>query len=176
MKCPLEITSPEALDAVVADIVRRRIKRTEATAAKDGEVAAVEKRHQAVLVAINEEIATREAAVQEYCTANRTTLFPKVKSRETPLATIGFELTPPRVEPASRKVKWSDIVTRLLRLPWGKAYVRQAEPKPDKEALLADRERLSPEQCTAAGIRFEQDEQFFIRPKAETAADTDVAA
>ena len=42
----------------------------------------------------------------------------------------------------------------------------------DKNALLADREKLSPEQITAAGIQFCQDEQFFIRPKPETAEDT----
>ena len=43
---------------------------------------------------------------------------------------------------------------------------------PDKEALLTDREKLSPEQQTAAGIQFCQDEQFFIRPKPETAEAT----
>jgi hypothetical protein len=103
-------------------------------------------------------------------------LFAERKSRETSLAVFGFELTPHRVETANRKIKWADVVTRLLRLPWGKAYVRQAEPKPDKEALLADREKLTPEQCTAAGIAFAQDEQFFIRPKPETAAASAVAA
>jgi len=44
--------------------------------------------------------------------------------------------------------------------------------EPDKNALLADREKLSAEQLTAAGIQFCQDEQFYIRPKLETAADT----
>ena len=42
----------------------------------------------------------------------------------------------------------------------------------DKEALLADRQTLTPEQCTAAGLQFAQDEQWFLRPKPETAADT----
>ena len=168
----LSITSPESLDAAVADIVRARIKLTQATAAKDAELAAVEKRHQLTLVTLTEEIADAEALVQDYCVACRSVLFPEKKSRETNLAVIGFEFTPWRVETASKKVTWKEVVKRLSRAAWSKVYVRRAEPKPDKEALLADREKLTDTQCTAAGIRFAQDEQFFIRPKPETAADT----
>ena len=119
---------------------------------------------------MQEAIAELEGRVQEYCTAHRAVLFADKKSRETPLAVFGFETTPPRVETASKKIHWKDVVARLLRLAWGKAYVRLPKPQPDKEALLADREKLTAEQLVAAGIQFCQDEQFFIRPKPETAA------
>jgi phage host-nuclease inhibitor protein Gam len=168
----LTLTSPDALDAAVADVVRLKIQHTAALADKDAELAAIEKRHQARLTAFQDRIAELEGRVQDYCHANRATLFDLKKSRETSLAVFGFETTPPRVETTSRKITWKDVVERLLRLGWGKAYVRQAEPKTDKEALLADREKLTPEQCTAAGIQFCQDEQFFIRPKPETAQDS----
>jgi phage host-nuclease inhibitor protein Gam len=168
----IRITSPESLDTHVAECVRLKIKLTQATARKDAEVAAVEKKHQTFLTALQRGIMEVEDSVQEYCTAHRSALFAERKSRETSLAVFGFELTPPRVETASRKVKWADVVARLLRLPWGKAYLSTPEPKPDKNALLADREKLTPEQITAAGIQFCQDEQFFIRPKPETAEET----
>lgn len=168
----LALTSPEALDAAVAEVVRLKIDLTRRTAEKDAEVAAVEKRHTAGLTTLQERIAAAEEQVKDYCDANRGCLFTEKKSRETSLAVFGYELTPPRVEPASRKVKWADVVARLARLAWGKAYLNQPEPKPDKNALLADREKLTPEQVTAAGIQFCQDEQFFIRPKPETAAET----
>lgn len=171
----LKITSHESLDSAVAEVVRKRIKLTEATAAKDAEVAAVEKRHQAKLTEMAQAIAADEAEIFDWCTCHRTQLFLDKKSRETSLAVFGFELTPWRVETANKKIKWGDVVTRLTRLVWGKAYVRQPEPKPDKDALLADREKLTPEQLTAAGVQFCQDEQFFIRPKPETAADSAVA-
>jgi phage host-nuclease inhibitor protein Gam len=61
------------------------------------------------------------------------------------------------------------VLTRLARAKWGLAYIRTKETI-DKEALLADRTTLTPEQITAAGIAFLQDEQFFLRPKPETAA------
>lgn len=172
----LAITSPESLDTHIAECVRLKIKLTQATAKKDAEVAAVEKKHQAELSELQRFIAEVELRAFDYCTAHRAELFADKKSRETASGVFGFEFTPPRVEPSSRKIKWSDVVARLSRLPWGKAYVRKPEPKPDKEALLADREKLTPEQQTAAGIQFAQDEQFFIRPKAETAEDTKIAA
>jgi phage host-nuclease inhibitor protein Gam len=168
----LNITSTEALDVAVAEVVRLKIKHTEATAAKDSEVAGIEKDHTTKITALTEAIAELEGRVQEYCTAHREVLFPEKKSRETSLAVFGFGLTPHRVETASKKIHWKDVVARLLRLSWGKAYVRQPEPKPDKDALLTDREKLTPEQQTAAGIQFCQDEQFFIRPKPETAVAT----
>jgi phage host-nuclease inhibitor protein Gam len=165
----LDLTSVEALDTAVAHVVRLRIQRTQVVAEKDAEVALIEKRFAARIASVEERIAAEEQRIREYCDSHRAELFPVNKSRETATAVFGFELTPPRVETSSRKVTWKDVVARLLKLTWGRAYVRTPEPKPDKEALLADREKLTPEQLTAAGITFAQDEQFFIRPKPETA-------
>jgi len=164
------INSTEGLEAAVAEAVRKRILHTQAVAAKEAAAAALEQRYQGAIANLLEEIAELEAGIQDYSIAHRATLFSSRKSRETSLAEFGFELTPPRVETAGKKVKWKDVVGRLLRLAWGAAYVRRPEAQPDKQALLADREKLSAEQCLAAGIRFCQDEQFFIRPKPETAS------
>ncbi len=163
------ITSIEALDVAVAEAVRLKIEHTRASAFKDAEIAVIEKTHQPRITALAEQIATQEQVILDYCKANRVTLFPSKKSRETSLAEFGFEFTPPRVETSGKKVTWKEVVKRLKRLPWGKAYVRKPEPQPDKQALLADRLKLTEEQQTAAGIQFCQDEQFFIRPKPDTA-------
>ena len=168
----LHITSPEALDARVAEVVRLKINHTEVTAQMDAEIAAVQKRYARPLRLLVEEVDEAEGLVKDYCLAHRTALFIEKKSRESAAAVIGFELTPPRVETANKKIKWKDVVARLVRMNWGQAYVRTAEPKPDKEALLADREKLTVEQITAAGIEFVQDEQFFIRPKCASAEDS----
>ncbi|MGO8677746.1 MAG: host-nuclease inhibitor Gam family protein [Limisphaerales bacterium] len=168
----LTINSTEGLEAAIGAVVRKRIMHTQAVAVKDAEAADLEQRHQRTISNLLDEIAEFESGIQDYCIAHRAALFASKKSRETTLAEFGFELTPPRVETAGKKVKWKEVVGRLLRLSWAAAYVRQPEPQPDKQALLADREKLSPEQCMAAGIRFCQDEQFFIRPKPETASTT----
>lgn len=168
----MKITSPESLDTHVAECVRLKIKLTATMAGKDAEVASIEKQFTPRLTSLQADITNLEGHIRDYAVANRAALFADKKSRETSLAVFGFELTPPRVEPASRKIKWADVVERLLRLSWGKAYLNTPAPKPDKNALLADREKLTPEQQTAAGIQFCQDEQFFLRPKPETADET----
>ena len=165
----LAITSVESLEAAVADAVRTRIQLTQWRAKKEAAVALLEKNYQPADTGLQEKIAALESAAHDYCAANRAVLFVVKKSRETNLAEFGFELTPWRVETGSKKIKWKDVVARLARLTWGLAYIRQPEPQPDKQALLSDRDKLSPEQLTSAGIQFCQDEQFFIRAKPETA-------
>lgn len=167
----LKITSPESLDSAIAEVVHQRILLTRATAERDAELARISQSHQHAITIITEIIAAKEAEVQDYCAANRQLLFPEKKSRETSMAEFGFELTPHRVETANKKIKWKDVVARLKRLAWGAAYTRQPEAQVDKQAILADRATLTPEQLQAAGIQFCQDEQFFIRPKPATAQD-----
>ena len=170
------ITSREALDSAVAGVVRLKIEHTKIITDKELETTAIEKIYQPRIDRLAQSIAALEGDIRQYCDAHRAELFPDKKSRETTLAVFGFEFTPPRVETSSRKIKWADVVERLLRLAWGKAYLTQPEPKPDKQALLSDREKLTPEQCLAAGIQFAQDEQFFLRPKPETAGASQPAA
>ena len=172
----LTITSIESLDAAVAHAVQLKINRTQLNAKMDAEIAGIQKAYAPRLATSAEAIGVAETEIHDYCAANRAAVFPEIKSRATAAGNYGFELTPPRVETASKKITWKDVVARLGRLTWGKAYVRQPEPKPDKEALLTDREKLTTEQITSAGIQFCQDEQFFIRPNAETAEATQRAA
>ena len=165
----LTISSLETLNSAVTEVVRQRIHYTRTLADRDAAVAATDKAWQPDLTSLAEQIAGLETDIQEYCLAHRSMLFGMRKSRETHLAEFGFELTPPRVETNTKRTNWKDVVARLSRLPWGKAYVRHPAPQPDKQALLTDREKLSPEMLTAAGIQFCQEEQFFLRPKPQTA-------
>jgi phage host-nuclease inhibitor protein Gam len=168
----LAITSIESLESAVAEVVRNKSLHTKAAATRDAEIAALTQTHQANLTTLADQIADSESVIHDYCTAHRAELFVDKKSRDTSLAVFGFELTPWRIETANKKIKWKDVVKRLLRNAWGKVYVRKPAPQPDKEALLADREKLTEAQQQAAGVQFCQDEQFFIRPKPETAAAT----
>ena len=76
-------------------------------------------------------------------------------------------MTPPRVEKISGKDTFGKIGLRLESLEWGAAYVRYPDPEVNKEKLLADRARLNAEQLQEAGLKIEQDENFFIRPKSD---------
>jgi hypothetical protein len=86
------------------------------------------------------------------------------------LATIGFELTPWRVEKvsgqatpsANRACAWRGSVgaRRMCAIPIRKS---------NKEKILADRAKLTPEQLKEVGLKIEQDENFYIRPKSDVA-------
>jgi len=166
---PCIITTREGLETVVADVVRLKLEFAQATAAMEREIADVQKRHQESLLNIGRQIETREAGVFVYCQRNRAALFIDKKSIDLLLATVGFETTPHRVEKVTNKDTWPKIGLRLEGLDWGAAYVRYPDPEVNKEKLIADRQLLTPEQLKEAGIKIEQDENFFIRPKSEVA-------
>ena len=168
----MKITSLESLDAHVAEVVRMKLELAGRKVEMEEQIAALQKRYAGPIGKLNDDIAARTDDIRDYCDANRSALFPDKKSRETLTALVGFEWTPYRVETAAKKITWKLVVQRLLRLDWGGAYVRQPEPQPDKNAMLADRERFTGPQLLAAGIAFDRDEQFFLRPKSEIATDT----
>jgi len=164
---PCIISSRTALETVVADVVKLKIEQAQAMAAMEQEVAEVQKRHQENLLLLGRQIETREAGLFVYCQKNRFALFPEKKSLDLLLATIGFELTPPRVDKISGKDTFGKIGLRLENLDWGAAYVRYPDPEVNKEKILADRAKLTPQQLEEAGLTIEQNENFFIRPKSD---------
>jgi phage host-nuclease inhibitor protein Gam len=166
------IISREALDVAVAEAATLKIQYAAAKAAMELEIARVQERHQAHMLALGKQIEVREAGVFVYCQQHRAQLFPDKKSIDFLLATVGFRTEPPSVEKGCRKDTWTAIAQRLEALPWGSRYVNMPEPEVDKKALLADRDKLSLEQLSEAGLRFEQDEIFYITPKSEVAART----
>lgn len=173
---PLKITSPESLDASVAEACRLKLRLARSIAEMETQIAAVQKKFAAVHSQFNDRIAEVETDVQDYCAVHRAELFPDKKSRETAAAIFGFELAKHRVIPANRKITWADVLLRLRTTPWAHIYLRMREPEVNKEALIEDRDKLSVIQCWQLGIAFEQREQFFIRPKSEIAEPTTAAA
>lgn len=173
---PPVITSREAMESVVADIVRLKLERIGRQAIMEAEMAAATKRHEPGILDLDKQIEVKEAGVYLYCTKNRATLFEKAKSIETLLATVGFEFNPHTVEKKRKADTWSAIAKRLLGLDWGAPYVAEADPAVDKNALRNDRARLTKEQLAEAGIEIVQEEQFYIRPKSNIAEQSTQAA
>ena len=162
------LASREAMESTVADIVRLKIQHARLTAALADEIAAAQKRHQDAVAALCRDLETKEASVQAYCEKHRAELFPQKKSLDLLLAEVGFECTPHRVEKRIGRSSWASIARRLQKLAWSaEKYVRLGAPEVDKQALLKDRHALTPERLAEAGIKFAQDENFFIRPRSE---------
>lgn len=114
-----------------------------------------------------QELAMLESSVQLYAVNHRESLFPgENKSREFANARVGFRTTPPAVGKRVSKDTFEAIALRLEELKWGEPYV-DTKVTLKKDALLRDRAQLTDEQLKEAGIRFEQDEVFYIEPTSE---------
>lgn len=169
---PVKITSREGLEAVVADDVRNKIRFARVTAQMEEEISVVQKKYQGQLLKIADDIQRAEAGIYVYCQAKRAELFADKKSLDLMLATIGFELNPFSVDKRVKKDTWEDVATRLEAVEWGAQYLTPPVSGISKVKLIADREKLTAEQCAEVGIKFEQEEQFFIRPKSDVAEET----
>lgn len=166
---PIIITSRESLEANVADIVHLKLDYASKTAEMEKEIAEVQKRHQVGILSVVKQIDIKEAGVFTYCQTHRKELFPEKKSIDTLLAVVGFRTNPPSIEKRSKKDTWDQIALRLAGLDWGDTYIREPDPEVNKRQLIDDRAKLSDEQLQAAGIRIEQDEDFYIEPKSQVA-------
>lgn len=169
---PTIVTSREAMEAIVADIVALKLDYVQRTALMEKEIAEVQKRHQEGILSVAQQLQIKEAGVYTYCQEHRKELFPEKKSIDLLLATIGFRTNPPSVEKITRKDTWEDIARRLETTSWGKDYVTEPAPEISKVKLIADRDKLNAEKLRVIGVRIDQDEEFFIKPKSEVAEES----
>lgn len=102
--------------------------------------------------------------VQIYCQENQETLFNKKKSFDTAHGTVGFRTGTPKLT-TIKGFTWSSVQTLLSKLR--PEYIR-TKTEPNKELLLADRDKLKAE-LPDLGLEVKQDESFFIELKKEEA-------
>jgi phage host-nuclease inhibitor protein Gam len=181
---PILISSREGMQGVVADIIRNKLKVAALTVEMEKEIADVQKRYQKRIDPVNQQIAVGEAGVQIWAQKNRAEFPGEKKSIDLPMAIVGFRQSPPSVE-KKKKVNW-DNAALLLRsvkiekdgavLFDGTDYVVPGKPTLDKNALLRDIKNIPAEALEAAGIYFEQDEIFYIKPKSEVVEGTRLEA
>lgn len=102
--------------------------------------------------------------VQTYCTENKEVLFSKKKSLDSTHGTVGFRTGTPKIT-TLKGFTWSAVETLLKKLR--PEYIRTKE-EPNKELLLADRDKLKDE-LPDLGLKVAQEESFFIELKKEEA-------
>jgi phage host-nuclease inhibitor protein Gam len=163
------ILSRESLEAKVARIIKLKLDLAGQQSGMEAVVTRVQAHFQKRRTPLLEELELLEASVQAYCEDNRKELFPEKKSIDLLVAEVGFELNPHHVEKPGKET-WDKLALRMNNLKWATPYVAEGKLSVDKNALIKDRQKLTAEQWKQLGLRIEQDEQFFIRPKSEMAA------
>lgn len=157
------IQTRQQLDAVLENIAQLHRERDELQRAQEQEIAAVRQRYHASLAEMENYLEVETSWAEAWARAHPGA-FAADRSLACAHATIGFRALAPRLERASRRWTWSRIALTLAGLDWGRRYLRIPPPEVDKDALLADLDRLSPVDLRAAGLRLAQGEQFFINP------------
>lgn len=175
---PIILHTRQGMEAEITEYLRLQLKLKALTAEMDAEKLAVERRFQERINGLGRDIESKFAGIQNFCVLHRRELLPdetKRKNFETVNAVVKFYFTPYSVEKRGKET-FGALAKRLLGLVFKREeevvldcakYVRDPEPELDKNALLADREKLTPEQLQAMGIRFNQEELFAIEPKGD---------
>ena len=165
----LVLATEEALIGAINRHAELALVIKEEDAAHETRVAAMHTEHTEATQSRRDELAQLESSIHLYATTNRDSLFPgEKKSKEYPNATIGFRLGNHSVGTIIPKETQATIALRLDALEWGEPYVKWT-PSVAKDVLLRDRLILTPAQLAQAGIKFEQEERFFIEPAAKSA-------
>lgn len=175
----LVISSRAAMIRTVGDIVTAKLRHAELTARMEQEIAAIRQRHHERLTTLAQEIQSKQAGVQSYCEQHRSTEFSEKKSLDLEIATIGFRETPYRVEKARAKDTWEEIAARMAAITTrdaqgqpvftGEQYLTYSQPTLAKSLLLQHRPKIPEQVLKAAGIRFTNDELFYITPRSHVA-------
>lgn len=164
---PLVLTSEPAMVGTLNRYVELRLKLAEATAAHEREVAELKTAFDSAVQDERAELAMLESSIQLYAVNHRKELFSDgKKSRDYSNARIGFRDNPPSVGKRLSKDTFPAIARRLDETPWGEPYV-ESKLELNKETLLRDRAQLTEEQLRQVGIRFEQEEIFYIEPSSD---------
>lgn len=163
------IETVDGLNARANQLVEMKTQLAAHKAELDAKIAALNTAFDEAHRDLMQEIDAVTTCCHLYCTAHPEIFGLKKRSIEFGNATVGFRTNPPKVEMLHKKDTWENVAFRIQAQPWGEAYVRETiECK--KDALIADREKLTAEQLRTVGVEINQGETFFISPNNQSAA------
>jgi hypothetical protein len=173
---PVIITSREAMRVAAADLVADKLALEKLTVKIEARKLQIAREHQEEVDTLLRRIAATEGGLHAWSAIHKEDAeFDGKRSIELPCARFGFRTCPPKVETEN---KGEAAVNRLASVVVldpstdepifrGEDYIRYGAPAIDKDAILADRDKIPAEALVAAGIAIKQDELFFFEPKSE---------
>jgi phage host-nuclease inhibitor protein Gam len=162
------IQTRHELDAVVENVVQLQLARAALERDQEQEIAGVRQKFRGPLAELDRYLLLETTWVENWARSNADAFPDDARSLACTHATLGFRVSPARVDRASRKWTWTEIASKLGDIAWGRRYLRQPAPEVNKEALLADRAELDPAELRKCGVKIVQEERFFIAPHGPT--------
>lgn len=153
-------------DAALSEFAAQDAKEQSITAKMDEQITKIREKYAAQLESIKEVKEEQFELIKTYCEEQKTQLFVKQRSIDTPHGKVGFRTGTPKLK-TLKGFTWA-AATNLLKvvLP---DYVRTID-EPAKDRLLADRDtEVVQTKLAEVGLFVDQDETFFVDLKKEEA-------
>lgn len=161
------IATRDQAEAVLEQIARATIARDRLTAEMELKLTNVRAEYEGRLTALAQELDGAMPILQRWAEEHPDE-FGARKSMEMVHGTIGFRTGTPKLKLIPGKT-WLRVLESLAGV--FPEYIRE-KMEVNKEALIADREKLGDDRLRLVGLRVTRDETFFVEPKREEAAAT----
>jgi phage host-nuclease inhibitor protein Gam len=155
------ITNRAQLAAVVDNIVTLQLEQLDVLRAQADEIAAIREKYRPTLTELDRYLQMETSWVEAWANRNPDD-FSADRSIVCDRATIGYRMTEPRVERASRKWTWTEAALKLAESEWGRRYLRIPSPEVNREAILKDLAALSADELREVGLKIVEGERFYL--------------
>lgn len=159
LKSTATIDTRAQFESTVDEICKLQLDREQLVTLRDRYLAEIREEHDPGIERIGQDIAAKLVLCEKFAITHRDSLFGKLKSAATSLATFGFRTGNPKLVLLSRKWKWEDVIAAIKSK--ARPDLLRIKEEADKEAL----KKLEDTELASFGCRIEQEEPFFIEPK-----------
>jgi len=157
------IQNREDLERVMGELALATIARGQIALAMDARLSEVRKDYEGRLCEFDAELETLAADLEAWAVLHPAE-FAKAKSIQLVHGVIGFRTGMPALR-TLKGVRWDDVLSQLRNMNL-RDYIRTTQ-EVDKDTILAQREKISPDCLASMGMRVEQQERFYAEPKIE---------
>lgn len=152
------------MERVVETIMTATLGLARLSSEMDARLAAIRNEYADPLSSAKSTLAINMDVAEDWAKAHPEEFPVGKKSIEMTHGVIGFRTGTPKLKLLSRET-WEKVLDRLKK--YQVDYTRTSIT-PDKEALIADREKLGEAVLRDFGLKVVQDETFYVEPKRET--------
>lgn len=152
----------EEMESLVGDIAALKIIERADAAEMDAELHAVRERYETRMAENADKLTPLLLRAQAWAEAHPAE-FGKLKSIEMLHGTIGWRVNTPSLKTLAGWT-WDRVLEKLKSLRLHPGYVRTKE-EVNKQALLADREKIGDDDLRQCGMRVVQEEDFYVEPR-----------
>jgi len=154
----------DKVEELIGTLGSLQMRRDGILAEIDAKVSAIREQHREELAGLDADIDVEIKLLESAAIANPDQFVEK-KSVELLTGTLGFRTPTPSLKTLA-KYTWERVLKTLKARKLKAFYV--VRESVNKEAILAEREKLGEKGLAALGLRISQDETFYVEPKRET--------